>query len=83
MFGRTLIRITLLVAAAALVWSVAAGPTGAHGQKEIYTVRPYDTLWTIAAAHYAGDVRDAIYRIEERNRLRTTVVVPGQKLVLP
>jgi LysM domain len=83
MFGRTLIRIAALVAGAVLVWSVAARPSGAHGQKQVYTVRAYDTLWSIAAAHYSGDVRDAIYRIEDRNDLHTTVVVPGQRLVLP
>jgi LysM domain len=83
MFGRTLIRIAVLVAGAVLVWSAVARPSGAHGQKQVYTVRPYDTLWTIAAEHYSGDVRDAIYRIEDRNDLRTTVVVPGQRLILP
>jgi LysM repeat protein len=73
----------VLVVGAVLVWSATARPTGAHGQKQVYTVRPYDTLWSIASTHYAGDVRDAIYRIQDRNGLDGTLVVPGQKIVLP
>jgi len=83
MFGKTLARISLLVLGAVLVWSVVARPSGAHGQKQVYTVKPYDTLWSIASTHYAGDARDAIYRIQDRNHLRGALVVPGQKLVLP
>ncbi len=84
MFGRILI----LALGAALVWSVVARPSGAHGQKQVYTVKPYDTLWSIATSHYAatccgGDVRDAIYRIQDRNHLAGATVRPGQRLVLP
>jgi LysM repeat protein len=79
MFGRILI----LVLGAVLVWSVVARPSGAHGQKQVYTVKPYDTLWSIATSHYGGDVRGAIYRIQDRNHLPGTTVRPGQKLVLP
>jgi nucleoid-associated protein YgaU len=46
-------------------------------------VQPYDTLWTIAGAHYGGDVRDAVWQIERANRLGGTAIRPGQKLVLP
>lgn len=79
MFG----RICILVLGAVLVWSVVARPSGAHGQKQVYTVKPYDTLWSIATSQYGGDVRDTIYRIQDRNHLSGTLVRPGQKLVLP
>jgi hypothetical protein len=46
-------------------------------------VEPYDTLWTIAASHYAGDARDAVWRIEQRNHLSGGTLHPGQTLVLP
>jgi hypothetical protein len=46
-------------------------------------VRPGDTLWTIAVKHYAGDPRDAIFRIDRRNHLGSSVLVPGERLVLP
>jgi nucleoid-associated protein YgaU len=79
MFVRTLI----LVAAAVLVWSVTARSSQAHGAKQVVTVKPYDTLWSIASRHYAGDVRDAIWRIERANHLPNADVAVGQKLVLP
>jgi nucleoid-associated protein YgaU len=79
MFVRTLI----VVGIAILVWSALARSSNAHGAKQVVTVRPYQTLWTIAQQHYAGDVRDAIWRIEQANRLRSADVRVGQKLVLP
>lgn len=83
MFGKTLIRIALMVGAALLVWSIAARSSQAHGNRQVVTVRPYQTLWTIAAAHYAGDVRDAVWRIERANHLAGADIAVGQKLVLP
>lgn len=83
MFGRTLIRTLLVAGAAILVWSAVARPSVAHGPKQTVTVHAYDTLWTIAQAHYSGDVRDAIWRIEQANHLAGATVRPGQTLVLP
>ena len=84
MFGKTLItRIALMVGAALLIWSIAARTSQAHGTKQVITVRPYQTLWTIAAAHYAGDVRDAVWRIERANHLPGADIAVGEKLILP
>ena len=44
------VRIALLVGLAVLVWSAVAHSSQAHGPKQVVTVRPYDTLWSIAAA---------------------------------
>jgi LysM domain len=79
MFVRTLI----LAGIAVLVWSAMARSSNAHGTKQVVTVRPYQTLWTIAEQHYAGDVRDAIWRIERANHLPSADVRVGQRLVLP
>ena len=79
MFG----RILLLVGIAVLVWSAVARSTQAHGPRQLVTVRANDTLWTIAASHYAGDLRDAIWRIERANHLPGADVRVGQRLVLP
>jgi nucleoid-associated protein YgaU len=49
----------------------------------VVTVRPYQTLWSIAEQHYGGDVRDAIWRIEQANHLSGASVRAGEKLVLP
>lgn len=77
------VRIFLILGIAVLVWSAYARPSGAHGTKQVYTVAVHDTLWGIAAAHYGGDPRDAVWRIQERNHLTGATLRPGQRLVLP
>jgi LysM repeat protein len=77
------VRIFILVAVAVLVWSAAARSSQAHGRKQVVTVRPYDTLWSIAQRHYAGDPRAAIWRIEKANHLSAADLRVGQRLVLP
>ena len=76
-------KATILALAALLVWSVAARPSGAHGRKAVYRVKAYDTLWTIAAARYPGDVRDGIWQIQKTNHLGGAAIRPGEVLVLP
>ena len=76
-------KILVLAVAALLVWSVAARPSGAHGPKTVYRVKPYDTLWTIASSHYSGDVRDGVWQIEQANHLSGAMISPGEVLVLP
>lgn len=83
MFGRTALRIAVIVGSALLVWSINARISQAHGNRQVITVRPYQTLWSIAAAHYAGDVRDAVWQIERANHLPGADIAVGQKLVLP
>jgi LysM repeat protein len=76
-------RVLILVAAALLLWTVAARSSQAHGARQVVTVRPNETLWSIAQRHYGGDVRDAIWRIERANHLPGADVAVGQHLVLP
>jgi nucleoid-associated protein YgaU len=66
-----------------ILWSIVAHSSHGAGKPQLYTVKPYDTLWSIAASHYGGDPRAAIYRVEDRNGLTGAAVRPGQKLVLP
>jgi nucleoid-associated protein YgaU len=77
------VRAILIAGLAILVWSAVARSSQAHGAKQVVTVRPYDTLWSIAQRHYSGDVRDAVWRIERANHLRGADVRAGQRLVLP
>ena len=77
------VRIFIVVAVAVLVWSATAHSSQAHGRKQVVTVKPYDTLWSIAQRHYAGDPRAAIWRIEKANHLSSANVRVGQQLVLP
>jgi LysM repeat protein len=79
MFG----KILMLTALALIAWAFVARASQGAGPAVHYTVKPGDTLWSIAASRYAGDPRDAIYRIERRNHLGGAVIVPGQSLLLP
>jgi LysM repeat protein len=76
-------KLLILVTALALVIGLAARPSGGAGRPVNYVVRPTDTLWSIAARHYAGDPREGIWKLERRNHLHGTTLVPGQRLVLP
>jgi len=76
-------KVALLAAFVLLLWAAIARPLGAHGEKAYYRVQPYDTLWTIATSHYAGDARDGVWRIERANRLPDTTIRPGEVLLLP
>ena len=76
-------RLVILVVAIALVVGFAARPSGSAGKPQVYVVKPTDTLWAIAAAHYAGDPREGIWKLQQQNHLAGTTLVPGQRLVLP
>jgi len=76
-------RVLIVAAVALLLWSVAAAGSEGAGAPRTYTVRVHDTLWSIAAAQYAGDPREGVWRIQERNGLEGTLLVPGQRLRLP
>jgi LysM repeat protein len=76
-------RFLVLLTAVALVVGVYARPSGSAGKPQTYVVQPADTLWSIATSHYSGDPRDAVWRLERRNHLDGTTLVPGQRLVLP
>ena len=76
-------RLAVLLLAISLVVGVVARPSGGARKPVGYVVKPTDTLWSIAAAHYAGDPREGIWKLEQRNHLHSTILVPGQRLVLP
>jgi LysM repeat protein len=67
---------------AVLVGSVVRSSHGA-GPERSYVVKPADTLWSIAARTYAGDPREGIWKLQQRNGLHDATLVPGQKLILP
>ena len=79
MFGKLLI-LSLL---AALAVAVYAHGSQSAGPERRYVVRPADTLWSIAARTYAGDTREGVWKLEQRNHLASTILTPGQVLVLP
>ena len=77
------VRVTICIALLAVAVALAARPSGSAGPEQVYRVRPYDTLWSIASGHYSGDPRAAIWKIEQRNGLPGAAIRAGQRLVLP
>lgn len=77
------VRIALLLVVAAFAVAVAARQSSGAGPTQTYLVKPGDTLWSIATAHYAGDPREGVWEIEHRNGLAGATIQPGEQLVLP
>jgi LysM repeat protein len=77
------VRAVVVAVAIALAWAMLARPSVGAGPEQSYVVEPTDTLWSIAVRRYAGDTREAVWRIRERNGLEGTLLRPGQRLVLP
>jgi LysM repeat protein len=76
-------RLLVLLLAVSLVVGVVARPSGGAGRPQRYVVKPTDTLWSIASAHYSGDPRQGVWQLQQRNHLADTTIVAGQVLVLP
>jgi len=79
MFARVLILLLL----GSLVVAIAARQSSGAGHPQTVIVRPGDTLWSIAVAHYAGDPREGVWKIQHRNHLAGDTIEPGERLVLP
>jgi LysM repeat protein len=79
MFAKLLGLALVTVLVAAVVTRQSAG----GGRPQVYVVRPYDTLWSIAERHYGGDPRDGVWKLERRNDLSGPEITPGMRLVLP
>ena len=65
------------------LWATFARDSGAGGPERVYRVQPGDTLWSIASRTTSGDPREGVWELRERNGLSGSVIVPGQRLVLP
>ena len=76
-------RILRLALAVLLIWAFFAGESGAGRPERSYRVKPGDTLWSIAERTYAGDPREGVWVLRERNGLDSTTITPGQVLVVP
>jgi LysM repeat protein len=84
MFGRVFaLRLLVIVLVVLGLWALLAHDTSAGGPEQRYRVQPADTLWAVAVERYAGDPREAVWTLRERNGLDGTTIFPGQVLVLP
>jgi LysM repeat protein len=79
MFGKLLMVLTVAV----IGWALLARSSSGAGHERSYVVKPTDTLWSIAAARYPGDPREGVWKLERRNHLAGTAIVPGQRPVVP
>ena len=77
------VRILIVVVVAVSAWALFVHDSGAGGPERTYLVRPGDTLWSIATLSYAGDPREGVWKLRERNDLPGATIVPGQLLVVP
>jgi LysM repeat protein len=76
-------RIVILTLVAALLWAVFARDTGAGAHVRYHRVQPGETLWSIALESYAGDPREGVWKLQQRNGLASATIIPGQRLALP
>jgi Tfp pilus assembly protein FimV len=87
---RGLSRLVLLVVIVLVtIWVGArianATSNAAAFSEHTYVVRAGDTLWSVANGAYPGshDPRQLVFRLEQRNRLATADIHPGEVLTLP
>ncbi len=72
----------MIVLVVVVAFSVVHSSHGG-GREQRYVVKPADTLWSIASSHYAGDPREGVWKMRERNDLAGSTLRVGQTLVLP
>jgi LysM repeat protein len=60
-------------------------PEAATAEEQSIRVQSGDTLWKIAKQFSDGsqDIRYIVFLIKDRNNLQSTVIKPGQKLIIP
>lgn len=82
--GRLLVLVAILTVGA-IAGAAGAAATRPHAQAwRCISVRPGDTLWTLAGRNPAGDRRETVHRITEHNRLAgalqagTAIWVPNE-----
>lgn len=77
------VKLIVLVGLLTVIVAFGARTSNGAGPGEPYVVHACDTLWSIAATHYGGDVREAVWRVRERNDLDGVLLQPGQRITLP
>jgi len=82
--SRFLVIISTMIVALVLLLATSVMAAGPEPVTVDYRVRSGDTLWTIA--EYVvddGDVRGTVGEIRDLNGLESSVIVPGQILIVP
>ena len=76
-------RVAIVVLTGVLLWAVSARDSGAGSTPSHHTVRPGETLWSIAEARYGGDPRAGVWKLQHANDLDEPTIVPGERLLVP
>ena len=77
------VKFLIVLVLAALAVGLVARTSHGAGPERTYVVKPTDTLWSVAQRTVAGDPRQGVWEIEQRNHLASATIVPGEKLVFP
>lgn len=83
--SRFLVIISTFVVALVLLLASSVMAAGPEPETADYRVRSGDTLWAIAevVAEHGEDVRGVVAEIRDLNDLDSSVIVPGQILLVP
>lgn len=82
--SRVLVIISTFVVALVLLLASSVMAAGPEPETVDYRVRSGDTLWTIAAEVAPDDdTRGVISQIRHLNDLESSLIMPGQTLVVP
>ena len=83
LFAATILTLVGLVVAFGQL-AGASDTSGPESATATVTVQSGDSLWSLAtAAERSADPRETVERIRELNGLDDSVIVPGQRLVVP
>ena len=83
--SRFLVIISTMVVALVLLLASSVMAAGPEPETVDFRVRSGDSLWTIAEAVVpdSADVRGFVAEIRTLNDLETSVIIPGQTLLVP
>ncbi len=83
--SRVLVTLSTMVVGLVLLLPSTGNAVDELPSSGLHIVQPGDTLWDIAAGVTSAgdDVREVVARIKEANGLESSVIVPGQGLLVP
>ncbi len=83
--SRVLVLLTVIVAGFLLLLASAVQATGRDPVATTYQVTAGDSLWEVAEAHAEDgeDLRAVVYEIKRLNDLSSSIIQPGQVLLVP